>query len=171
MSAPTKLGALAASNLRSKRRSNNTRRSSEPDGRGSDVNVSIDTEAGDILEVSLDEGSEGSGGSGDAPGQQRVYSFFDPKDIRRPPTSPASQPGKVHQSADEPGGGDDASAATERIGNRKGAGAAAAATAGNARPPSSLTIVAEEREARYEDGATELFMLVEEAKWEEVCDR
>jgi hypothetical protein len=29
----------------------------------------------------------------------------------------------------------------------------------------------EEREVKYEEGATELFMLIEDSKWEEVCDR
>ena len=31
--------------------------------------------------------------------------------------------------------------------------------------------IIEEREVKYEEGATDLFMMVEDAKWEDVCDR
>ena len=88
-------------------------------------------------------------------------------------------------------GGDDAtsrsggSAATERIANRNKldrpathspapadetenlGGTAAAADV----RLSSSAWVQEEKEVRYEEGASELFMLVEDARWDEVCDR
>eukprot|EP00585_Thalassiosira_rotula_P005915 CAMPEP_0196133324 /NCGR_PEP_ID=MMETSP0910-20130528/2592_1 /TAXON_ID=49265 /ORGANISM="Thalassiosira rotula, Strain GSO102" /LENGTH=590 /DNA_ID=CAMNT_0041393037 /DNA_START=146 /DNA_END=1918 /DNA_ORIENTATION=+ len=82
------------------------------------------------------------------------------------------------------GGGDDASsrsssgsAATERIANHKSIDAAfvmndtSAVVAASAIRPSSSTWVMEDKEVKYEEGATEMFMLVEDAKWEEVCDR
>jgi len=61
------------------------------------------------------------------------------------------------------------SAATERIGNHKPPSSSDTST-NNVLPLSSAFIM-EEREAKYEEGATDLFMLVEDTKWEDVCDR
>ena len=60
------------------------------------------------------------------------------------------------------------SAATERMTNIKSTPASVAAA--TVRPESSTWIM-EEREVKYEEGGTELFTLVEDAKWEDVCDR
>ena len=62
------------------------------------------------------------------------------------------------------------SAVTERIGNHKPPPSSEVTSNNNIRPLSSAFIM-EEREAKYEEGATDLFMLVEDTKWEDVCDR
>lgn len=186
----TKLGAKAANNLREKRRVGARPQS---DMSGNDMSTSYndtststdDAHASDILEVSMTE-SQASGTSN----RSNVYSFFDPADIRKPPTSPVSATNTRMrvQPFDEPlhstealssGGGDDTasrtgsvgSAATERIGNHKSSASVPPSLAASAVRPSSSTLIMEEREVKYEEGATELFMLVEDAKWEEVCDR
>mmetsp|Transcript_20217 Transcript_20217/g.43950 ORF Transcript_20217/g.43950 Transcript_20217/m.43950 type:complete len:567 (-) Transcript_20217:226-1926(-) len=203
MSTPTKLGAKAANSLREKRRvSNNTRPQNEQSNNNVSYNNDIDNEAASgILEVSMTESQASSTSN-----RSNVYSFFDPADIRKPPTSPlsmsnnSSNSGRNNmrvvqasaQSFDETNnnnneaswaGGDDAasrcstgSAATERIGNHKSSSSSSSVPAMNgaassAVRPSSSTWIMEEKEVKYEEGATELFMLVEDAKWEEVCDR
>eukprot|EP00581_Thalassiosira_minuscula_P010447 CAMPEP_0183710032 /NCGR_PEP_ID=MMETSP0737-20130205/5913_1 /TAXON_ID=385413 /ORGANISM="Thalassiosira miniscula, Strain CCMP1093" /LENGTH=705 /DNA_ID=CAMNT_0025938255 /DNA_START=99 /DNA_END=2216 /DNA_ORIENTATION=+ len=242
----------------------------------------INTNSNSVLETSITE-SQTSHTSSTASSSTtgRIYSFFDPSEIRKPPTSPASssnrkgtiqrqhshssqhsqhsqhsQQQQQHQSQQQQPfdeGDDNASRtsvlsdATERIGNRakpsskyiatstahamNNALSLTAAMAVNAnamhrtpttsnhgsssisnihanntsnapmttttdsmsimtpqdisisntaamiaaevRPSSSAWFSAEEvpREVKYEEGATELFMLVEDAKWEEVCDR
>jgi len=195
MSSPTKLASKAANSLREKRRVGGGGRNGSGEQNGDDSFSKDDEEtaaSSDILEVSMTE-SQASGTSG----RSNVYSFFDPADIRKPPTSPASSVGAGRrQPFDEPqggglggdatfssggaGGGDDASsrcsvgsAATERIANHKSLDATdnSAAIAASAIRPSSSTWIMEEKEVKYEEGATELFMLVEDAKWEDVCDR
>lgn len=196
MSTPTttKLGAKAANSLREKRRVSNNNTGNIARAQSGDLNSDgiynpHDEHAADILEVSMCESHASSTASN--PNRTNVYSFFDPADIRKPPTSPLSNSGRMraapphdeasHNSSNNEvsstaGGGDDAasrgshgSAATERIANHKPLISASAAA--SVVRPSSSTWVVEEREVKYEEGATELFMLVEDAKWEDVCDR
>lgn len=189
MSTTTNLGAKAANSLREKRRA-------PPRGEPNETNDGSCSTAGNESSTRHDDAAspdapEAPAPESGTPGRSKVYSFFDPADIRGPPTSPASVTAR-RQPFDEPpgscpspgGGGDDAasrcsqgSAATERIANHWSAehaaspreGGAAAAAVGVR--PNSSTWIMDEREVKYEEGATELFLLVEDAKWEEVCDR
>ena len=73
------------------------------------------------------------------------------------------------------------SAATARIGNNRGATMSLSATSLSI--PSDVRDILREHavreegavtatlEVKYDEGATELFVLVEDARWEEVCDR
>ena len=188
MSTTTKLGAKAANSLREKRRvsSNHTRSSSNGSGSNQVNNNNIE-ETSNILEGSTNDSQTGSTVSSSSGSRSNVYSFFDPADIRKPPTSPvsishkrttssSSSSNKMHISqAHEAASFDDAasvrshgSAATERIGNHK---PPSSDTSTNNELPLSSAFIMEEREAKYEEGATDLFMLVEDTKWEDVCDR
>jgi len=189
MSAPTKLGAKAANSLREKRRvsSNHTRSSSNSSSSNQVVNINIEDETSNILEGSTNDSQTGSTVSSSSASRSNVYSFFDPADIRKPPTSPvsithkrttssSSSSNKMRISQAHEASFDDAasvrshgSAATERIGNHKPPSSSDTST-NNVLPLSSAFIM-EEREAKYEEGATDLFMLVEDTKWEDVCDR
>ena len=145
MSTPftSKLGAKAANSLREKRR------------------VSSKNQSQDEVEV-VEVDTEAHENNGSPP---KVYSFFDPADVNKRNNS-------HDQSADNNSGAfidDAASTATERIGNHK---SLSQDSSNSARPFISSVVIEEEaKEVKYEDGATDLFMLVEDAKWEEVCDR
>ena len=188
MSTPTKLGAKAANSLREKRRvsSNHTRSSSNSSGSNQVVNNNyIEDETSNILEGSTNDSQTGSTAS--SASRSNVYSFFDPADIRKPPTSPvsithkrttssSSSSNKMRISQAHEASFDDAasvrshgSAATERIGNHKPPSSSDTST--NNVLPLSDAFIMEEREAKYEEGATDLFMLVEDTKWGDVCDR
>ena len=187
MSTPTKLGAKAANSLREKRRissNNHTRSSSNSSGSNQVNNNNFEDETSNILEGSTNDSQTGSTVSSSSAGRSNVYSFFDPADIRKPPTSPvsishkrttssSSSSNKMRISQAHEASFDDAasvrshgSAATERIGNQK---PPSDTSTNNVLPLSSF--IMEEREAKYEEGATDLFMLVEDTKWEDVCDR
>jgi len=190
MNAPTKLGAKAANSLREKRRVGNSSASRSQNDQSNDLGYNgMDSAASDIPEVSIAESQTSS-----VSNRSNVYSFFDPADIRKPPPSPLlASGGRSHTNtsmrAGQPllpdeassAGGDDAasrgshgSADTERIGNHKSASSSVIVPGSGAvsvvRPNSSDWIM-DEREVKYDEGATELFMLVEDAKWEDVCDR
>ena len=68
------------------------------------------------------------------------------------------------------GGGDDASVATSRIRNHNSNSAMTPTSSARAYLASVIDTHCP-MEVKYEDGATELFMLVEDANWEEVCTR
>ena len=192
---PTKLGAKAANSLRDRRSSNSNSnsntpsRSSSQNGGSEQINeASTDNNEvppSDVLEISMTESQYSN-----ASNKSNVYSFFDPADIRKPPTSPVVHSKSSGSSSNSTAGRnnmmmqvvasddnsgfviDDAastrshgSAATERIGNHK----PSALDTSMVRP--SYVGIIEEREVKYEEGATDLFMMVEDAKWEDVCDR
>ena len=199
----TKLGAKAANSLRDRRSSSSnsnsnsntaSRSSSQNNGGSEQINGGDDVTGtstnnnevppSDVLEISMTESQYSN-----ASNKSNVYSFFDPADIRKPPTSPvvhakssgsssfstSSRNMQVVASDDNSGFIDDAastrshgSAATERIGNHKPSSSGALDT--TIVRPSYVGII-EEREVKYEEGATDLFMMVEDAKWEDVCDR
>lgn len=193
MISPTKLSAKAANSLREKRRGISQEQDETASSGGAAAAADGDGDDCGGVEVSdMAEPSSNASGGGGSGGRSNVYSFFDPAEIRRPPTSPVTangvgsppsggraasrqQQAQPQDESDAASRGSHGSAATERIGNhRPPAGVSVRTTSAGSsavRPSSSAWIVDETREVKYEEGATELFMLVEDAKWEEVCDR
>ena len=171
MSTQTKLGAKAANSLAKRRGGRDQNDTSCDSSNAANNSTEIVLETEDALEVSMTDG-------GNTANRSNVYSFFDPADIRKPPTSPNSNNNNMKMRVqpydegnididDAASRGSHGSAATERIGNHRPSQAGGAMV--GARPPSM--IIEEEREVKYEEGATDLFMLVEDTKWEDVCDR
>lgn len=116
--------------------------------------VSSKNQSQDEVEV-VEVDTEAHENNGSPP---KVYSFFDPAGVN-----------KRNNSHDQSADNNAASTATERIGNHK---SLSQDSSNSGRPFISYVVIEEEvKEVKYEDGATDLFMLVEDAKWEEVCDR
>ncbi|KAL7438394.1 hypothetical protein ACHAXH_007614 [Discostella pseudostelligera] len=238
-STTTKLSAKAANSLREKRRAgNNGTPSSAPTSPNESYSSSRPGSPHANTNNNRSEGGGGimiEGGDNSNPtanlgsGRSKVFSFFDPEEIRRPPNpaspsssrpppspslpaSPSGRDGKSgggggghstppsrnyynYSSIDAAsstitnagggggggGGGDDASVATSRIRNHNhnpptNTNATTNNNTSNVLSPTSsakafLASVDTAKEVKYEEGATELFMLVEDANWEDVCSR
>ena len=147
----TKLGRKAKNSLREKRRANPT------------SNASADETAPELACLGSDA-SLSSAASNGAATNGRPYSFFDPDQANGPGPPPRDE---GVSSVDGSGSQDwdTASVATARAGNH-----AAADESLPAMPP-LISETEQEVEVKYEEGASELFMLVEDAKWDDVVDR
>ena len=165
----TKLGQKAKNSLREKRRANPTPTNKSSYDGGTSAVVADET-APELACLESEEASSSSSGGG-ANGSGRVYSFFDPEQANKP-GSPPRDDGVSPVEAEGSGSqdGDTASVATARAGNHATAGASAASPAIPPMPP-LVSVEEQEQEVKYEEGASELFMLVEDAKWDDVVDR
>mmetsp|Transcript_32177 Transcript_32177/g.76915 ORF Transcript_32177/g.76915 Transcript_32177/m.76915 type:complete len:542 (+) Transcript_32177:211-1836(+) len=155
----TKLGQKAKNSLREKRRANPLA-SRSFDGNASAVS---DEKAPDLACLESDASFSSAASNGGAT-NGRSYSFFDPEQNNTPGSPTRDEvvsPVEGSGSQD----GDAASVATARAGNH-----ATAAASLPAMPP-LISETEQEVEVKYEEGGSELFMLVEDAKWDDVVDR
>lgn len=196
MATHTKLGAMAANSLREKRMV----RSGSNTNINRLNDESMEAAAEEILEVSMvSEAASSTSTSSGRSNVYSFFDPQEIHKPGSPPAAPQS-PKQFHERgidnndtaiAAGTGNNDDSSSishgsvATERIANRRSisnsspvgvissansdSGGAVAVMGASVRPTWDQEL--ETREVKYEDGATDLFMLIEDAKWEGVCDR